>query len=1680
MSSVVCPNCSVRHDVDDAILAASSGRFKCTNCGDLIVASDADIDDDLADVSSGIHISGVDGIAGLKGVTLLGAATGMAAAKQDRYYVQRQSGKVFGPFEKALIKQMISGQKLSGGEGVSTDKKVWIPILSIPDFASLFGQSGTSTGFSSGGLSSSSSLLDSSVETGVRPSVAGIPSDSPAFQVSPTQQTAPGQLDVKTGSDEVTTDSIRGSMDASVAFPPLPTGTDSLDESDLDLSDFSGLSGFGDGGPISQLFGEPSFGDDLSKPLSESFPAPKMKSRPSPPQIPKPPTKKTKADEISAILHSHASDLPELPVPKRAPYGSDLPELPALKTKPRSPELPELPARKTKPRGSELPELPLPKTKPGGFELPELPAPKAPLGGFPASPDDESLSLGAQIPARMPSGGSDFSEPVSQKLMVPADLAGAPLSGPLVASDLPELPKPVRRDPGQSSSKPLSDDVPELPKPVIDGIPELPRPKGFKRTSGTNPSLPASVGPVSRAPALPVRQYADDSGGLPQPQMVGQKPKPSLPARRYGGEGSLPLPQGENEQLRQQQQILPTRRLQEVDLPSPPGEGSHTGEIGEVTRKFESASLPGSDISASFGDLLDDSLLQSQSMPLPEISSDPLFADDTGGLPEPESLFPPGSQPLGMDSSSELDWDSGSLADETADGNLFPDESDDETFPETSFEDDSFEPPGEPASQEASKTKRGRGRGTSRTKGKKAGGKTKPKSTRKLMVLGAVVIIGAVIALVVPGLFGDEEEDGENVDLIVDDGRGTETEIVLAPTTSVELSHLQPGNYADYLSYLQDATHAADYSENEDLDAVANLVIGQALMRGQYGAGAAMTADMPNRHAALAEATEPLHRLAQGAFAASRGEVEVATELLENLESEELEAWVELFLGISQLENYNVRLEAYENALLTQLNVPAEVAPTDETTPDDTVGTDEAPTEELSPSDVELDGAEIERLETGSGDTEEPTELADGETSESGFGDPNTDLQPDGQEDDTTQPAQDVEELIEPLELPVLDEDSCDHFVQAFQTNPNLIPAAYFEGSCAETVGDQERAQRAYGNALANNAEHVPSVIGLAHALIRSGELSEAGVHLRVVTSSNALGSTRERSECFVLEGRLNLIQLDLEAAATSFEAAFSEDVSNQEALWNYSSLLLDLNQNDRAIEFLMQHISAETHIAEGTLALALNRVGHAYNLTGDERFRLLEDTSADLEAERVNHSQDARFPHFLGLVRQSQNRFDEAEQLFQESLEIDPDYREARISFARLAVLSNDYEQASDLLHEACLYGEPDSQLESTIGGLFVLIGEQAAAAEAFARAIEIDPYNMHARIELARYFVFEGSPEDLFDAIEQLRFVEDAEVDEIEIQALMAEASYRLGRFDEARSRMALVSEHGEGDLAPEYLYLLGRINFDAGVETRENGYEQLALEHFEAARDNFNRTYEEGADSYEARFWEARSLLALAQYDRAIPAFRRANDLALRDGVQLGEYHFYLGYSQELAGQVPQALEAYASIDEFDLRWALEHPEFFYHRGMLYSHVERYQSARRDLEWALILEREHAGAAWELGRIHELQQDWEMTIELWERSLLYEPNQARIHDRLAKVFLRLNRQDDALTHFETAVALGYGEVVPRVLRDLGFLYLELSPPRRQDALAVLTQYLEQVEPGTEEETEIQNVIQRLSDGR
>ncbi len=1227
--------------------------------------------------------------------------------------------------------------------------------------------------------------------------------------------------------------------------------------------------------------------------------------------------------------------------------------------------------------------------------LMELPAPKTGgsaggVGGLP------------ELPKPKPAGGFAFGDSLPE---LPRPRTGAGIG-------LPEPPRPV--------GNPFGDPIPELPRPSIAGGPELPRPAGggipeLPRPAGHPfPELPRPAG--SAFPELP-RPAGNPYAELPRPASELPQSAAQLPGSR--GRAELPIavdpatgrPEAGN---------LPTRKLDYDGLPLAGG-GS----------PFDSLSGFGDDGGFDFG-APGRGAGPDRSLPFPnqDFSASGIDLDmgDTGAAPPPPVE---GSAPLGV----ELGGSGSGLSD---------------AYGAADFEDASsygtpFESRDEPAVGEGAAKGKGKGKGKAK-KAKTAG--AGGKSRVPVLVGAGLLVVAAVAGVLASGILDGEEPVEEPTQRT-----GGGTDIVLAPATVVDLALLNPGTFAAYQGFLEEAVAASNSRENQDRDAVARVVIGQALAAAQYGESAD-----PRRAEQLAGSTDPLHALARGANHARVGELDQALALLEPLHLGEYGTLAHFFTGLAELERYRRAVAAYR---------PVVAAPA----PEDATGGEGGEGEGAAGGEDGEGAAEGGAEGDAEGDAEAVAAAG---------------AAPEGEGADAAEEATPAEgsgegavaEAAPPvvLEPPVLDPLALESFQTAVRLDESFVPAAYFATVAQRLQGDTEAAQAGLEALVSAHPELLLAQLDLADLLLDAGQYEAASERLASMTeSATGQATAAERSRVHLVDGRIKESRRSFEEAAAAYREALGDDPSNTAAMWALARIEDRLGRAQEALAFFTEALN-ERSDTEFVLAQALLQISAIEASTGAIDQAMLESADTAISAARTANPSDARLPYYLGRVRQANGRFDEATELYEETIEIDPGFRRAYLRLADVARMSNESEQALAYLDLAAQRGAPEAAIEAEVGAGLSALGESERAADRYAMAIEIDPNSLDARLALAEYYTRVGGEDNYRLALEQLQFVESAGVDDELLHSLYATTTYHLGDIASARERMARIIDDLEVEENAEHLYLMGRIEFDQGAAVEATD-DDAALAHFQRAQNAFALAFSRGRSNSETRYWEARAFLALGDHAAAIPAFRRALDISVEEGHVRGDYNYWLGYALEQTRNYAQALQSYRMVDRYDLRWSLENPVVFYRRGLLLADQALLRDAERDFKWVLILEPDHADAASALARLYNREQDYDRALAFWERSLRIHEPQGRVHYEMGMLLNRLERFDESRAHLERARGLGYGESAPLLHRTLGFIYRDQGMPR--EACVELNQYLDLENPESNSPLlmEIQGQMSRIS---
>ena len=817
------------------------------------------------------------------------------------------------------------------------------------------------------------------------------------------------------------------------------------------------------------------------------------------------------------------------------------------------------------------------------------------------------------------------------------------------------------------------------------------------------------------------------------------------------------------------------------------------------------------------------------------------------------------------------------------------------------------------------------------------------------------------------------------------------------PAAPIELPSfdlLTDGSYAGIIEFVDDARQAV--GDRGDIDDRAYFLIGSGILFTTHAEHADLTAEMARVYDSLVAAIEEptdLTNLAVATYLAATANEEAGSALAV-ARSGEHAALANLVSGFYEIQRYR--------------------------------GVEIVPEEREEPAAVA----------GGSGDGEEAAEDAvEEETAEATEEGRDEEATPEDAEEEAPAPV-----IVEAT--PELSADASNYFLAAARANDHLVPAHYWRGWVALEQGASAEAASAFEAALAKNPEHVGSEIGVARSLLQQARLAEADTRIqRVIDELEALSSSMQRSDTFVVAAEIAIARMQQDIAIESLISALQANPENLRAMRLLGEEYYSAQLFSDALEYF-EGIADLGDEAESSIGLAQAQLG----------LEMFDAARGTLEAGMEQFPRDGRFPYWLGNVYEAEAEFELARQYYRQAMQIEPSNVRPLVQLALLAERENIASDALDLLNQAEDSNQDNAAMASEIGEMYLRLNETNRAVTAFRRSLDIDGSQPDARINLTEYYLDSGQQAR---ALEQLQIMISSGVESPRVRYLNARALHGSGDFSRAIEELLVLQESDSDN--PDYLFLLGLVHFDD--------------ENYTAARQHFVRAFEEAPTLGEAQYYVGRCDIELGGYNEAITsltaAARRSNS---------GEYHYWLGVALETADQRVVALQEFDQAIDDDVAWALENPEVYSRRGRLYHERGANAAAYRDLRTVLTLRPDHVEAAFTLGLVHKEQRNFSDAIESFEFSLSLNREQPEVNYEAALAYLRLEPpgREEAVVHLETAREAGYGIEEPELFQKLAYVYRDLGDWEK--AAAALESFLEHSQLTYDEQRETENEIRTL----
>jgi tetratricopeptide (TPR) repeat protein len=347
----------------------------------------------------------------------------------------------------------------------------------------------------------------------------------------------------------------------------------------------------------------------------------------------------------------------------------------------------------------------------------------------------------------------------------------------------------------------------------------------------------------------------------------------------------------------------------------------------------------------------------------------------------------------------------------------------------------------------------------------------------------------------------------------------------------------------------------------------------------------------------------------------------------------------------------------------------------------------------------------------------------------------------------------------------------------------------------------------------------------------------------------------------------------DARGAAELYRQSLQDDPKDAKTYYNLSLALKALGDNAGEIEALKRCIELD-----GALAKARARLGILYMQRNE-----LNKAAVEFQAGMAAEPQAAEPPYNLGLINGMLGKNAEAEGLFRQATENDPNYVDAYLMMARVIAAQNRFSEAEKRAEIAAQLAPKNTAALTLLGMIRTRMGRGQEALPLFRRAVALAPGDSEAHLNLGIALADALNPE--------------AAIGEFAEAARLAPQNpathYNLGRalFDVQRYQEAQPELERTLEMQPDNassLYLLGLI-------ARQQGDLARAVERFRAV-------IAIDASNSDAHFQLGRCLKELGQDQLAVSEWRTT--LRLKPEDKEAEYNLarVLG---ETAPQEAQAL-------------------------------------------------------------------------------------------------------------------------------------------------------------------------------
>jgi tetratricopeptide (TPR) repeat protein len=306
----------------------------------------------------------------------------------------------------------------------------------------------------------------------------------------------------------------------------------------------------------------------------------------------------------------------------------------------------------------------------------------------------------------------------------------------------------------------------------------------------------------------------------------------------------------------------------------------------------------------------------------------------------------------------------------------------------------------------------------------------------------------------------------------------------------------------------------------------------------------------------------------------------------------------------------------------------------------------------------------------------------------------------------------------------------------ALSIDPSIWEAWYDLGIIAWREGEDDAAVEAFGKVLAQNPQHTPTLLARAEALRRSGHKKDAKADYKA-----ALGQMEE------------------------------DDPNRPDAATRLASLLRDAGEFDDAVEILRDTVrvagtSAKVYTELGQIYIAQDRLDLA---------QLVLNKALEIDAK------DPAVYNALALLAQKQGKAQEAFERFDQAVQLDANYVDARFNKATVLLDAGDYARAKTELLAIVEKRSDDYAAQVSLGVAHRGLKELPEAKKVWERVVKEAPRRSTARADAMWNL-----------AVLKIDFMEDAAGGKADLERYLQEAPTSHARRQDAENKCKEVKCH------------------------------------------------------------------------------------------------------------------------------------------------------------------------------------------------------------------------------------------------------------------------------------------------